>query len=112
MDAAVNHFEARHPYELARAGYAECVCRETGFRARDKGTGTPSQIRLPLCRDGVTSQRQGLASLTCRQLHWTGFSTFLSTTRTLSQENGRKQSDGAIVLKLVNLIVDAIVRAN
>ena len=39
-------------------------------------------------------------------------SALFCTTRTLSQENGRKQSDGAIVLKLVNLIVDAIVRAN
>jgi hypothetical protein len=63
VDAAVNHFEARHPYELARAGYAECVCRETGFRARDKGTGTPSQIRLPLCRDGVSTKKAAESGL-------------------------------------------------
>jgi hypothetical protein len=36
---------------------------KTGFRARDKGTGTPSQIRLPLCRDGVSTKNAAESGL-------------------------------------------------
>ena len=71
----------RNTLTQIRCRFAETVCPQRigpicgsfpPLRPAGGVTSSPSVClrRSSFPRDGITSQRQGLASLTCRQLHW------------------------------------------